>query len=106
MLPKKFRLPLDRFSRKRWLSLQSASFLLKFLDNRLGYNRFGIIISAKAERKSVKRNFWRRRFMERIKSWPNLSRDFLIIVSPKVKYMNLVKLEGELAATVRKLAGH
>lgn len=102
MLPKKLRLPIKDFSPPN-KKISFPFFTLKFKKNNLGYNRFGVIISLKVDKRSSRRNFWKRRFFEDFKNWPNLSSDFLFIVQPTIKNASKEDLKVQLKSVISKL---
>jgi len=71
-------------------------FLLKSEDGSGEVNRFAVIISTNAVKKSVRRHFWRRQITEHVKHWPNFKKDFLIIVSPGIENANKKIVWSEL----------
>lgn len=95
MFPKKYRLPLGK-KRVFEKTLSTPHFVLKTSRNRIGKNRLGMIISNAAVKKSVRRHFWKRKFSGLIRLWPNLERDFLIIVSSKIESLPPKDLKKEL----------
>lgn len=85
MLPQKNRLPSEEFKTRSRKTLSTPYFLAKFSTNHEGNNRFGFIISTSAIKKSVDRHYWKRRLSEYVQKWRNISCDFLIIVSPRIR---------------------
>ena len=76
---------------------------MKFQDNSLGYNRFAVLISNHSEKSAVHRHFWKRRFFDELKNWPDLGKDFLIITLPKIKNFTPDNLKIELQKALEKL---
>lgn len=100
MLPKRFRLPLTNQKGELKKIYSSPYFLLKSKDNNEGSNRFAVIIPASAVKKSTRRHFWKRRMIEYLKLWPNLQKDFLVIVSSKIEKIDKKILRNELDKAV------
>ncbi|MBI2033495.1 MAG: ribonuclease P protein component [Candidatus Liptonbacteria bacterium] len=76
---------------------------MKFRDNGLSHNRFAILISNHSEKSAVRRHFWKRRFLDQLKSWPDLGKDFLVITSSKIKSFTPDNLKIELQKVLEKL---
>lgn len=85
MFKKNLRLPISDFKKKKSKGLNTDFFSIKFSGNDLGFNRFGVIISSKAEPKSARRHLIKRKILAVAKEIPNQSVDFLVIALPKVK---------------------
>ncbi len=97
MLSKEFRLPFAGNTKGLKNLYSSPWFLLKSKKNSVGHNRFGVIISASAVRKSTQRHFWKRQILESFRHWPNLQKDFLVIVSPRTENAKSEIVKNELA---------
>ena len=76
---------------------------MKREDNSLSHNRFAILISNHSEKSAVRRHFWKRRFFDELKNWPNLGKDFLVIISPKIKNLTADNLKVEIQNALEKL---
>ena len=66
-------------------SFYAKIFRIKVLANKLGFNRYGIVISTKVSKKAVKRNKLKRQFRSIIKEFDKkiiAGFDLVIIVSP------------------------
>lgn len=85
MLAKKYRLPIQSVLGKGGKVIKTPFFLLKIFSSRFPYSRFGIIISKKVAAKSTDRNRLRRIIFSALGPKENSGKDFLIIVSPKIK---------------------
>lgn len=96
MLSRKFRLPLTRSAAVYKKEASSTHFLVKAAPNNKEQNRYAIIIPKSSAKKSVRRHFWKRRVAEQLISWPNTSKDFLIIVLPGVERAREETLKDEL----------
>lgn len=96
MYPKKNRLPIDEFNKLNSKKRDYFLFLIKIYPNSKGYNRFGIIISQKVEKKSTKRHYFKRQIANYLLKLPNLSLDILIIAKPTLKEGDKNKLKSEL----------
>jgi len=110
MLAKKHRLPIQEFIGKNGRVIKTPFFLLKIFPNQFPYSRFGIIISKKVLPKSTARNKLKRTIFSEIKlnfcrgqvcfALPDgrqaAGRDFLIIVSPKIKELEKEEIIKQL----------
>ena len=90
MLKKKYRLKQKNVKRvlQKWEPFFSYNIVLNKQKNKLLYNRFSIVISAKSVNCNVERNFFRRRFFDFIqeneisKKWF----DFVFVIKTKSKF--------------------
>ena len=76
---------------------------MKLEDNGLSYNRFAVLVSNNSEKSAVRRHFWKRRFFDELKSWPDLGKDFLVITSPNIKNLTPDNLKVEVQNALEKL---
>ena len=102
MFPRKYRLPLDK-KQSFEKTLSTPCFLFKTSRNSIGQNRFGVVISNASVKKSTRRHLWKRRFANAVRLWPNLERDFLVIVSPRIENMTMADLKVELENVLKSL---
>ncbi|MBI4087663.1 MAG: ribonuclease P protein component [Candidatus Liptonbacteria bacterium] len=84
-------------------TFRTPYFLLKTSSSESGHNRFGIIVSNAAVKKSVRRHLWKRRFAHHIRLWPNIRKDILVIVSPNIENVSTKDLKKELDKMLQKL---
>lgn len=96
MLPSKKRLPAVEFKKRFQKSVVSPYFLLRYKPNNTGCNRLGVIISAKVDKRSVRRNYLKRRFREYFGHLSAGGTDFLIIASPMAGQVGFVEIKKEL----------
>ena len=102
MLSKKYRLPIQKFSKPRANLFEIARgkyFIVKSKPNKLLFSRFGVIISNKVNKSAVKRNKIKRIIFDfiRLKEYHLKTRkDILIIISPLVNKLTKKELEKEL----------
>ena len=126
MIAKKFRLPRQRFSERPASRIGSDYFLVKIFKNDLSHNRFGVVISTKADKRSSRRNFWRRTILnyarqliesedssefiepegssepERPERQISFGKDLLIIVSPRIRELSKSGVEQELGKMFKR----
>lgn len=99
MLARKFRLPVPEFKSQKSKLVRLPPYLSARLKrNDIGYNRFAVVISAKLIAKSTERHYFKRRFIENLKKWPNLSSDFLFIVVAPMNNLKKFNFKKELSA--------
>lgn len=103
MYSKKYRLPIGQDMKAAKKIFSSPYFLVKSKDNDCGHNRFGIIISSAAVKKSTERHFWKRRIADYLRKLPNLKKDFLVIVTPEVQKILPETLNNELNKFLEKI---
>jgi len=103
MFKKNLRLPIDDFKKRKSRSASSDFFSIKFSPNGLEKNRFGVIISSKAEPKSSRRHLLKRKILEMAKAVPNQKTDFLVIALPKVKKIETKNINQEIKALFSKI---
>ncbi len=78
----------------------------KVVNNDLGINRLGILISTKVSKKAVIRNHFKRQIREIIRAeFPKLStgHDLVIIVFPKILNKNFQQLEVLIRQALKNL---
>lgn len=84
-----------RFPEKAKKIFISPYFIVKSAENKEKNNRFGIIVSAKAEKKAARRHFIKRQISEKLKNWPNLQKDFIFMISPRVAQLTKKQIHTE-----------
>lgn len=88
MLSKKYRLPIQGFTRKPTVLSRGRLLTIKASPNNLGYNRFGVVLSRGRIKLATERNLTRRiifsflRGEERDDKTAAPKRDYLIIINP------------------------
>ena len=98
MLAKKYRLPIQSVIGKNGESFKTPFFLVKKFPGGFPYPRFGVIISKKVSDKATERNRLKRIIFSAIESFlaeqknKLPAKDFLIIVSPKIKELEKEKI--------------
>jgi len=102
MLARKFRLPIKGFKEHSPKSISTPYFTVKSLNNSLGYNRLGVIISSKAVSKATRRNYWRRKITQNFHAWPQLGKDVLIIVNRSINDLEASNFEREIHSILNK----
>ena len=101
MLPLKNRLPAANFKLRFEKSVAGSYFLIRRRLNKFGYNRLGVIIGAKVDKRAVRRNYLKRRFREYFRKLAgNIGADFLVIVSPKAGSADFKEIKKELDKTL------
>jgi RNase P protein component len=103
MLAKKFRLPIKEINKNAEKIFSSDYFSIKSSPNNKTHNRIVIVIPNKAIPKSTRRHFWKRYFIEALRRWPDLSRDFLVIVFKKIENVNKEFLNKEINSALNKI---
>lgn len=97
MLAKKFKLPLRRFlAEKQKRHFDSPLFAVFIRENRLGYNRVGVTIANKAEKKAVRRNALRRIMFRHAGEWPRKSLDIHFIAKSQLSKASPADIKKEL----------
>ncbi len=103
MYSKKFRLPIGKEKMLWQRNFPSPYFLVKIKKNQKGFNRFGIVIANHAVKSSAQRHFWKRSIADALAGWPNLEKDILVIVSPKIETTDKKMLQAELNKVLKQL---
>lgn len=102
MLAKRFKLPIEEFSKKgRKRTLSFSCFSLKILPNSCGYNRIGVVVPARAVPQATGRNRIKRQIFDLSPRFPQKSLDILVYVNPGAK--NLLESE-KITADMEKAA--
>jgi len=102
MIAKKFRLPRQIFSERPAGRVNTDYFLIKVFKNNLTHNRFGVVISAKVDKRSSKRNFWRRAILNYARRQTGFGKDFLVVVSPRIRELSKSEVEQEVEKILKK----
>jgi len=103
MYSKKFRFPIGKEPVRWSKTFGTPFFSLKIAGNTKAHNRFAVIISNHAVKKSTDRHFWKRQIADEFMLWPNLGKDFLVIVSSKIGSANKTAVKNELAKILQQL---
>ena len=103
MLARRFRLPIKEFRNQPKKVISTPIFLVKFSNNSLGYNRFGVIISNKIVNSAVRRNYWKRRIVHSIELWPKIGRDVLFTANPGLDEVSKDELKTEIEKILTKI---
>lgn len=110
MLAKKYRLPIQSVLNKRGQSFKSRSFLFKIFLGVVDYNRFGVVISKKVDKKAVVRNKLKRIILDAAKKFVCLTNDknktkhdILIIVSSAVAKLEKTDIIKEIEESLLKI---
>jgi ribonuclease P protein component len=89
MLAKKFKLNIGEFIKKRPTFVKKGPFFaVKSVSNSLSYNRFGIVVGKKVDKRATERNKIRRMFYKviRERNLQNISgQDVMIQIYPEIK---------------------
>ncbi len=108
MLPAKNRLTKDReFNSifKEGRSFYSGPLGLKYLNNNLGFNRFGILVGTKVSKLAVKRNLYKRRLRAVITGENKHLKqgfDLVVITKPEIKELSYSDLIQSLSNLFKK----
>jgi len=107
MLAKKYRLPIQSVLNKSGRTFRGRSFLIKLFLNQLDFNRFGVVISKKVDKRAVKRNLIKRIVLDLAKKFiiaeSNNGFDVLIIISPAMIKMEKADIIKELEEALQKV---
>jgi ribonuclease P protein component len=80
MLAKKFKLPIEAFLKEKGKKRFDLPLFTAFIrPNDLAFNRVGVTLSAKAERKAVRRHEVSRRIFRASRGWPQKGLDINIV---------------------------
>lgn len=96
MIAKKFRAPKELFSKRPEKNTLSAHFQIKAFSNDRGYNRFGVVVSLKVDKRSVGRHFWKRFMLDTLSAQPNFGKDFIVVAKPGLNGISKKEAENEL----------
>lgn len=103
MIAKKFRAPRQKFLERPTNRANSDYFLFKIFKNDIGHNRFGVTISARVDKRSSRRNFWKRTILNFAGRQENFGKDILIVVSPRIRELSKGAAEQELEKMFKKI---
>ena len=107
MLAKRYRLPIQSVLNKSGRTFRGRSFLIKSFLNQLDFNRFGVVVSKKIDKRAVKRNLIKRIVLDSAKKFvlgesENKS-DVLIIISPAMIKLEKADIIKELEESLQKI---
>ncbi len=80
---------------------------IKAVNNNIGVNRFGIIVSAKVSKLAVTRNKIKRQIRKIINNEKELAgktKDYAIIALPPVKELNFMEISQMIKQSLKKIA--
>jgi len=107
MLAKKYRLPIQSVLNKSGRTFRSRSFLIKTFVSSLEFNRFGVVISKKVDKRASKRNQIKRTILDGVKGFVSESNvpklDVLIIISPNMIKTEKTDIIKELEEALEKI---
>ncbi|MEK7463240.1 MAG: ribonuclease P protein component [Patescibacteria group bacterium] len=107
MLAKKYRLPIQSVLNKSGRTFRGRSFLIKAFSNQADFNRFGVVISKKVDKRAVKRNWIKRIVLDTAKKFvvaENKNKfDVLIIVYPAMIKLEKADIIKELEEALNKI---
>ncbi len=107
MLAKKYRLQIQSVLNKSGRTFRGRSFLIKAFPNSEVFNRFGVVISKKVDKKATGRNKIKRLVLDFVKSFVlsegGKKNDILIIISPAMIKMEKADIIKELDESLRKI---
>jgi len=111
MLAKKYRLPIQSVLNKSGRTFKSRSFLIKIFAGQEKFNRFGVVISKKVDKRAVGRNKIKRivldlskKFISQSEDSKNINKfDVLIIISPVMIKMEKADIIKELEDAFQKI---
>ena len=107
MLAKKYRLPIQSVLNKSGRTFSGRSFLIKAFSNQADFNRFGVVISKKVDKRAVKRNWIKRIVLDTAKKFvvaENKNKfDVLIIVYPAMIKLEKADIIKELEEALNKI---
>ena len=105
MLKKKYKLPIKSFPKQGPKTILRNDFLsIKKLNNNIGINRFGVIISSKYDKRAVYRNEIRRFIYKNLESvYNNLmpTADYLFIINTNSQKES--ELKANILESIKKL---
>src|SRR3989344_4641880 len=106
MLAKKFRLPIQDFTKERGASTKTPYFLLKIFKKETvkgAFSRFGVVIGGRVSKKATERNKIKRVILDffRIHRENFPIADYLLIIHPSVNNLDKQILISELIKLFR-----
>jgi ribonuclease P protein component len=104
MIPRILRLPSDEFRARGYETHTTPFFSLRVKKNSFGRNRIGVVIGLAIDKRAVRRNFWKRQAKAHLLRVPNVSKDFLVIFSPKIKQLTKIEFVKEIEKALHGLS--
>ena len=106
MLPRKARVPIGVFLRARPRSFYSSPVLtLKAKKNGIGYNRYGVVISAAVEPRAYRRHRLKRQVLGVVRAWPLCALDHIFILGRAAPRISSSALRRELGRALASVIG-
>jgi ribonuclease P protein component len=96
MLPAKNRLPREEFRARGWRTVTTPFFSLKTKQNDVGVNRFAVVVGKSVDKRATQRNFWERQAKTQLLKAPKSSKDFIVIIFPRVASLSKLQFEQEM----------
>jgi ribonuclease P protein component len=103
MIPKKARLPRAGFRERGYRVYSTPFFSLKVKNNETGGNRIAVIVGKSVDKRAVRRNFWERRAKVQLLQAPNLGKDIIMTIFPKVSTLTRQEFIKEIKKLLTKL---
>lgn len=88
MFARRKRIPAEILAGKLPRQAAVERFLFRFGKNGTPTNRFAAIVGVKFEKSSVKRHYWKRQILERLKTWPELGLDVAVTPQKEAKKLS------------------
>jgi len=103
MLPKKNRLPREAFRERGYRAAATPFFSIKTKNNTLGANRIGVVIGLSVDKRATRRNFLERQVKNQLLRAPNLGKDIIVIIFPKVRELSKRQFVEEIKKSLKKV---
>jgi ribonuclease P protein component len=103
MLPLKNRLPRQEFRVRGYRTVTTPFFSLKNKENSVHVNRFAVVVGKSVDKRATQRNFWERQAKTQFLKAPNLSRDFILTIFPRVASLSRLQFAEEIKRTLKKI---
>lgn len=103
MLPLKNRLPRQEFRARGYRTVTTPFFSLKTKENAVGVNRIGVVIGKSVDKRATQRNFWERQAKSNFLKAPNLSKDFILTIFPRIASLSKQQFAEEMEKTLKTL---
>ena len=107
MLAKKAKLPTGEFRSKHYRAVTTPFFSIKVKENKEGHGRIGVVAGAAVAKNAAKRNFLKRQVKTTLfqNTKRNIGKDFLVILSPKIKSLTKKQIKNAILAAAGRSRG-
>lgn len=104
MLPKKRRVPREKFTPQRnQRRVVTEYFWARVSRNNLEHNRYAVVVSTKVDKRATRRHFIKRTILDAAHAWCDTSLDVIITALPSAQNLSKNQIREEVHLLEKKL---